>query len=883
MNDGEGEDVANTSRANRNAKSKTYEDYVAAARSKYVKARKRAEDALAAGYTFEAGDLIAADDDTRAALEKLLGVLRAEKDWEAAIKGLEDASENIGKALQKANKIEANVLKREIDELSAQVNGAELQFIKMMLLGKKAAMLASLWDRYEVAVKATEQAHRPQAEKGWLQTIRSALSWGQPENQSEALVVDSVPDASLDPLGLFKEKNPSPAQGFGAFIKESINYEMRFHGNIEDGPRDYLKMVQTQSVGSLFQSLDDAQLAALKKMNENKKINELLTPTPKPTASDEEMAEFTDTLNDAIECTREIINYTDMLADPEYDAIAQKILNDRKLDGAYEGDLNRITYFQAMLVAWECAKLINAVESVDVEQEVNAKIIRLDMAVRRLNRDLVECYANTISLHGEMPRLVLPEQIREARLRNLAKGYEVVATEFQRMTGMVPNELSQMLSGIGNTLSGVGNSICDELGRKNLRVSLSEDESNEFIAALFMVEEASVDIEDADVDLPSRDDDSTQSIDDADPRYLTASDGLTDEDASSIYFSDDDDRSSQQGEVDESEVSRSVASEQSVPSEREIRKIAKLTEEVEAAQRRRARLIKEKNKAIKAFETAETSFLEQSKKVEKIKLAFEAGKYTKYLDWDLENIPKTAVNIARNAQSEAQAVVDVINQLEELSLSLGAATTVEHDDERTRYADKVVEYETQEAKLRNDGKTWLVAGIKESLCVEAVRKSNAGKTLLTQLADAVGAEGFGMVECETLPECRRARNRWGILATPKGEAPMRDHVVEFLVQLDGVPEFLVHFHFRSELRTSRPPDYYFQNKNVHDWNVQATQGHLEQNPGQETEAGFRYSRTDAGTRVFNVLMAAWKKTLDIKNEQQIVAGRGSPPGSRGGM
>jgi hypothetical protein len=110
--------------------------------------------------------------------------------------------------------------------------------------------------------------------------------------------------------------------------------------------------------------------------------------------------------------------------------------------------------------------------------------------------------------------------------------------------------------------------------------------------------------------------------------------------------------------------------------------------------------------------------------------------------------------------------------------------------------------------------------------------------------------------CRALPHCPKAKNEFGILEETKDGQLLYDHVVEFRVALENVPEFVVHFHFRHVLETVKTPDYYAEKMEVHDWNVQASQK-------QEGEEKRRTPQLEDGQKVLMALKAGWKKSLEI--------------------
>jgi hypothetical protein len=791
-------------------KPKTFNEYLNEAENLYKKFGPLIESCASAYSDRSADDNEINDDDNDITIiRKMNSMLTLEKMFQDAM-NICQAKENIESALKQGNTKKAKNLESEIEALFKEATGAQFQCLKAMTMMKKSLLIDSLAERYD----AVEQLAA---------------------NTSDRKIIQLK-----DRIGRLMDKYPSPHKCFWDAIKESFNYEKRFSNDDSAAHhRNALREIRETWEGSTYDRLYTQLTQCTNEIN----MNQYCLPVPARSItrehatrlSDEDIVNNTKLLDNAIKGIRNIIEYIELLSDSQ----TPKTNPDKdwaEISRAkHEYSLNLLTAFQAMLAFWQSTEFVKRIDTLRVNEDVKKNALRIDKAARELARGIIDCYPNVVRLENTPQLFSEPE--RNLLLSLLAKSHEFIAGECHRLTGSLPKKHSETLIKLGDALSGVGESISKELELKGLRILLSDSEIKEFIDNLF----------DAESIWPQEEDiDEVASFDERVDNQLTGA----------------------EHEVRTDTAGREITFGSSALSAKEERVIARLVQEADGNKKEKSQQIKGISEDKRKLEKIEQKLAENREKVERIKQALKEGAETRYLAWDLENVPKKAARFAQLAQKKTLSIAAKLEALEEFSLSKGAVSDDEHRSQISEYARKAVEYGKLEKQCRSDGKELQIASIKASLGIEAVRKSNAAKRLLIELADLEkDPESLNVTACKTLPHCPQAKNQFGILETEKGQ-PLYDHVVEFRVELENVPAFVVHFHFRHPLETGKAPDYYVEKMEIHDWNVQALQK-------QESEERIRSRQVEGGKNVLVALNEAWRKSLEINKGKKEIAPRTS--------
>jgi hypothetical protein len=819
-------------------KPKTFDDYLNEAENLYKKCKPLIEYCMEI-VSPEVMQGIHDNDDGAAIIKKVNANLNLQKQLQDAM-DICRAKESIDKALERGNTRKAKELKSAIDTLFKRAVGPEFQLGQAMVVFQRSALADKLWERYDDAAK-----------------IASNTS-----NKKNILLKDR--------LGKLKEKFPSLQTCFWDAMKELINYEKRFSNDPSSANfRDVVRVMRKRTEDDMLSSLQHELSHSI----QSTRAHPYCLRAPAHSTSiefakslaEEGITESVTLLDKAVRSVREFVDYAELLSDPQTLQVDPDTERVRVSSDQHELNLNLLTAYQAKLAFWHSTELVKRVDFSMMNEEVKNNLLLIDKATRRLTTQVILSYPEIININDQR-HPSLSGSAREKRLSILEKCYEFLGCECHRLTGGVSKKNAETLSKLGDALSGAGESIAKELDITGQRILFLESDVRKFIDALFDVKK------EQDIDDKTRGEETSLDIDDEGPSHRSVEDISLDEAASLEESLDRQERRTEREPMTD-QAGRDIDS-GSVPSIKEERTIARLAHEVQNNKDEKERRRRKANEEKKSLEKIEQRLAERIEKLDRIKQAFKEGAHIRYLAWDLENAPEEAARLAQLAQRKALNLAVKLAELEEWAISKGAVSEESHRNEISEYERKADEYEEVKTRCDSDAKALRIASIKASLGIEAVRKSNAAKRLLTELVDLEkGPETLKVTMCKTLPKYPQAKNQFGILETKDGQ-PIYDHVVEFRVGLEKVPEFLVHFHFRHPLAAGKTPDYYVEKMEIHDWNVQAAQK-------QETEEKVRFRQLEAGKKVISALQNAWKKSLEVNrgNKKDIAAGAVATPGS----
>jgi hypothetical protein len=812
MNVTEGTSEAGVSREEE--RPKTFDEYLNEAERLYKKCKPLIESPVKIREGLAPNDIqVTERDNDKTIVRKMNLMLDLEKTFQEAM-GIRQAKENIDSALKLGKTKKAKQLESDIEASFKYVMGPIFQCQKALASSQKWLLTRSLWERSDAAPAIAA-------------------------NTSRSRVIPLK-----DRLDKLKKKFPSPAQCFSEAIKETINYEKQFpNDDSSAGSRVKLKQLRQSGQDAAFNELAAEQRGWMKEVDAKQDcLVALLYSADRELAiqfSDEEVLTYIEVLDKTVKSTRDVAEYVELLVDPQTTPLNPAQTEAARYKRNLEICLPTLTVFQAALAFWQSTKLVKPIDPLTANDDVKTNILRIDAATRKLTDGLINCYPDIIpNEHRTTPS----GSERERRLTFLAKGYEFIACECHRLTGDLSKRSSEGLLTLGETLSGVGESLSKELKSKGVQVVFAESEIEEFIDRLFEAENIGLDEEDIE----------EKALGDE-----RSAEELGEDEVGSLDESVDSQKRGAAHVVTTDQSGQETASRSPALSAKDERVTARLVQEVDSHQKEKARRLKAIEKDKRQLEKVEQKLDVGLEKLERIKQALKTDAPIQYLTYDLKNAPKMTVKHARRAQVKASNIAAKLEAFEEFSLSKGAVSEEAHRNEISEYAAKAVEYERLEKQCRSDGEELQIAGIKASLAIEAVRKSNAAKRLLAELVDAEkDPASLRVTACRALPYCPKAKNEFGILEETKDGQPLYDHVVEFRVALESVPEFVVHFHFRHVLETAKTPDYYAEKMEVHDWNVQASQK-------QEGEEKRRTRQLEGGQKVLMALKAGWKKSLEI--------------------
>jgi hypothetical protein len=644
----------------------------------------------------------------------------------------------------------------------------------------------------------------------------------------------------IDPktrLGMVLGRFPSIRECNWRALQELINFEKQFPGDGEADYRNTIKPLRemmekdtcellTVHVGRRIREIGDQSDRALQASFDSS-LGE-----PATSWSDDEIDVVAKRFDDAIEALREMIEYGDLLVDPQTPQTNSE--GSRQLT-AKDIESSRFLFimYQSMRAFLESSKVVKYIDSLKVDEGVKKNALRVDLAVRTAAAKVA------LTVVNDEAKASASMDEKNLTLVAYAKGYLDLARECHWLAERFPKRHAQTLQNLGEILSGAGESVLKEVEYRG------KDRAPEFNWRAVIDE-----------------------LLDAEPVSRDAPD-FDDEDRAEEKSLDADEAGPSHEESEEAGLGESVEDVASAPlalSLEEEKTLAALPQEADRIREEKLGRIKASiDKTIRRLERIERSLEKKKEALEQIKQSFNRGANIRYLAWDLEDAPKKAANLAEQAQRKASIIVDKLKVMEELSAIAGETGQASPIAE---YAEKAAEYENLQQHYESEAKALKLATTKAFLGIESVRKSNAAKRLLTELMDLeTGPESLHVTACRTLPKCPPAKNRFGILETEESR-PLYDHVVEFRVGMEKVPEFVVHFHFRRPDATSQTPDYYMKNVEIHDWNVQAVQK-------QETVEKIRGRQLEGGKKVLAALGAAWEKTLEMDRRGKEIA-QGAP-------
>jgi hypothetical protein len=727
-------------------KKKTFDDHFAEANNLYKKCKPLVDSCAGVYYKRTPDDnLITEQDDEANIIRKMTSTLRLEKEFQEAM-SICQAKDVIESALKLGNRNTARELKREIDALLTKATGREFQWLRIEMMGRKAALLGSLSRRYERVTHSA--AHTSDKNTIELKNF----------------------------LGKLVEKYPLEPEHFSSAIKEAINYEKRFS---KDGltaqQQNRIREFRIKMEGPAARRLLVRLQESVQALNENPRCRLLPRKVSREYLdglSDEDIDSALELLGNAMQSALGVIEFTELLTDPQTPPVDSGPDTKAIAGEGYRVNLNYLTGFYAHLGFLEAAKLVKQLGASIVLDDIGKNILRIDKAVRELAARFFDSHPNTFI--GVDDQIVdPPESERPEKLLLLAKGYEFIARECHLLAGDLSDSRSHALLRLGDRLNGIGECISKELEFMGMRPSLSKFESKQFIASLFDAGQ-----EDEDVEEHARDGDIS-----ADAANETAP-------------------SAPEENVHGSEAASL--------DEKEHTTTARRVQERDSISVEKSRRVKAINKDKRELKKIEQKLAKKTGEMEQIKQALEKSSHSRYLTWDIEDAPKKAVKFAQLVQRKALNIAAGLESLEEYSPSKGAVLDEAQRNDIDEYKKKAADHAELEKRLGGDGRALQIAGIQASLAVEAIRKSNAAKRLLIELVDLEkDLAPLTVTACKILPHYPQAKNRFGILETKDGQL-LYDHVVEFRVALKKAPEFLVHFHFRLPLEKGKSSDHYME-------------------------------------------------------------------------
>jgi hypothetical protein len=737
-------------------------------------------------------------------VRKVNSILDLDRKFKDSMK-IVQAKECIDNALKQGVTKKARDLESDIGTLFIKGTGAEFQHYKARVVAYKAVLVDSLESRREaVATSAASGSDR--------KIIRSK--------------------ERLDKLA---EKCPSVTEAYWDSLKEVINYGKRFvndeskeAGHYREWTREWRQDAEDDMFSRLGVHLNE-QMDAVNEAEHCVNDSHYFPGSDSAKGlSNEEIANTAKLFDYAIESIRNLIEYAELLSDPQTPQMDPDRPLRRAVAEQQEENLDLLISFQSTRAFWESVKLTKYIDSLRVSEDIKKNVLRIDKAIRELLCSIADCYPDSFNM--ERPPLP-PGSERNRMLLFLAKSYEYLAGECHWLAQSFPKKHAQTLSKLGELLSSAGEGLFKELDRKGLQNVAPEAECKAFIDNLLGGEPLGP--EERDFDEEAR---GEETLVDA-------------------------------GQAGSSQAEQEAALGPSVSGAKEERTIAARVREVDRIREEKARQLKAVNKDKRSLEKIEQKLGEKKDEIEQIKHSLSQGAHIRYLAWDLESAPKEAAKFAQRAHGTASRIADKLKALEEISISAGAISEERHRDEIAEYVEKAGEYEELRKQRESEVKVLRMAKTKAFLGIEGMRKSSAAKRLLIELIEQErGAESLNVTTCKTLPKYPQAKNRFGILETKDGQ-PLYDHVVEFRIGMEKVPEFLVHFHFRHPLASGKTPDYYMEKMEIHDWNVQGVQK-------QEAEEKVRSRQLEGGKKVLTALHDAWKKSLEMNRgkKQEIASG-----------
>jgi hypothetical protein len=799
---------------------KTFQEYLQEAQKLYEKCKAPIETCIKSYSKFSKDDFqIKENDNGLAIVTKMNAMDKLDKQFQDAM-NIFEAKENIKRALEIKNLKGAKQLESSIDASFEKATSPTFQYYKSMTAWQKAQLIDSLWKRHEAVMQALGNTSDPK------------------NTQLE------------DRLRKQKALFPPPYKCFYEVVKETINYEKQFSS---DSSTDVAKFRDTLAQRRRTGETEAAAWSTKDVRKTGGEINENphavpipLLPMGRQSAAalpNEAIDQCIELFDNSARYLRAAVEHDELLLDPDTpptykpgaEGESKERLFERLVKGRHEAVLGNFISNQALGAFWQLTKLVKHIDALKEDHGIKRNVARINEAAHQLVSQII-----AIDPAGTVMRI---QEL--AAIAKIAKTCAVVTCECDRLTGGLPKRHSAMLMKLGETLSEVEEGIVKILKLKDALTLVPESESEEFIAQLFgaqdeVAEESWIDDEARAEEGPSH----------------KAPEEVSKVEAANLGDSGDTSERGEEKKEKSDAAEREVGSsppplDEGTPTETARPAEEADSEKIEEARRRKA--IDEETRKLQKIERKLEQWIEE---VQRIKQAFNEGGSIRYLAWDLENAPKTAVKYACIAQEKTSRIAAGLTSLAELPGVKGGASEAAYEKELSQHQGKADKYEALRKQYESESKALQIAAKKASLAIESVRKSNAAKRLLTELVELEkDPESFNVTACKVLPHCPPAKNRFGILEMKEGRQ-LYDHVLAFRVELENAPEFLVHFHFRHPLKTGKSPEHYVEKMEVHDWNVQAPNK-------QETEVKVRSRQPEEGQKVLAALHVAWKKKLEI--------------------